>query len=361
MEVEEVYAAVLAAGLGTRMRSARPKVLHPLLGRPMLIRLLETVAALSPRETILVVGHGADQIRQLVGERVRYALQAEQLGTGHALAAAVAALPEAEGDLLVLYGDMPLLTAETLRRLLAHHRAAEADATLVTTELGPESRFGRIVRDGEGRFERIVEYKDATPAEREIGEVNAGVYCFRLGPLRAVLPRLGRANAQGEYYLTDLFPLIAAAGGRVEAVSLGRPEEFQGPNDRRELAAAERRLREEINARWLLDGVTMIDPAATYIEEEVEIGRDTIIYPGTVISGRSVIGEGCRLGPSAEIRDSRLGDGVSVAHSVVVETEVGPGERIGPFVYLRRGVATGGAIPAATGPRKWNGLRRPSG
>lgn len=348
--MEGLYVAVLAAGLGTRMRSAHPKVLHPLGGRPMLGRVLAAVAALAPQETVVVVGYGAEEIRATIGDGVRYALQGEQLGTGHALAVAVEALAGHEGDLLVLYGDMPLLRQETLGALVDHHRKTRADATLVTTEHGPESRFGRIIRDPEGRFLRIVEYKDATPTERAIREVNAGVYCFRLGPLRATLPRLGRNNAQGEYYLTDLFPLIAAAGGRVEAVSLGRPEEFYGPNDRYELAVAERRLREEINARHLLAGVSMPDPATVYIEEGVVIGRDTVLYPGTILAGRTEIGEGCSLGPAVEIRDSRLGPGVWAAHAVIIESEVGPNERIGPFVYLYRGVATDGAIPAATGP-----------
>ncbi|NLG85346.1 MAG: NTP transferase domain-containing protein [Firmicutes bacterium] len=341
--------AVLAAGLGTRMRSAHPKVLHPLGGRPMLERVLAAVTALAPVETVVVVGYGAEEIRAAIGEGVRYAVQREQLGTGHALAVAVAALSDREGDLLVLYGDMPFLRAETLAALVAHHRRTGAEATLLVTRQGPESRFGRIIRDAEGRFLRIVEYKDATPAERAIAEVNAGVYCFRLGALVANLPRLEPNNAQGEYYLTDLFPFIAAAG-RVEAVALGRPEEFYGPNDRAELAAAERKLREEINTRHLLAGVSMPDPAAVYIEEGVIIGRDTVLYPGTVLAGRTEIGEGCSLGPAVEIRDSRLGSGVQVAHSVVIESEIGPHQRVGPFIYLYRGVASGGVVPAITGP-----------
>ncbi|MGE5551983.1 MAG: bifunctional N-acetylglucosamine-1-phosphate uridyltransferase/glucosamine-1-phosphate acetyltransferase [Bacteroidota bacterium] len=350
--MDRLYAGILAAGLGTRMRSNWPKVLHHLGGRPMLAYAVDAVTALAPAEVVVVIGHGGERVRALLGNKVRYAVQAEQLGTGHALGVAVSAIDAAEGDLLVTYGDMPLLTADTLRRLLDHHRATGSDATLITAMLGENSRYGRIIRDQAGRFLKIVEYRDATSAERQIPEVNVGVYCFRLQPLRAALPKLGRSNAQGEYYLTDLFALLSADGSRVEAIAGERPSEFEGPNDRLELAAAEARLREAVNRRWLEQGVTMIDPAATYIEPGVTIGRDTIIYPGTVIRGRAEIGAECRLGPNAEIRDARLGRGVKVAHAVIVESEVAANEEVGPFVYLMRGIAYSGRVPAVSGPRK---------
>ena len=338
---ERVYAGILAAGLGTRMRSALPKVLHQLAGKAMISHVVDAVSALGPAEIVVVVGHGGDKVRAVLGGGIRYAVQQEQLGTGHALAVAVSAIEAAQGDLLVTYGDMPLLKTATLRRLLDHHRETGADATLLTTVLDETSRFGRIIRDEGGRFVKIVEYRDASPAERALAEVNVGVYCFRLAPLLGALPRLERSNAQGEYYLTDLFPLMRAAGGRVEALTAGDPGEFDGPNDRIELAATEARLRQALNRHWMERGVTMIDPLATYIEAGVRIGRDTVIYPGTILAGETEIGEGCLLGPNAEIRDSRLGPGVEVRQAVVVRSRLARNARVGPYVYLQDGVPDG--------------------
>jgi bifunctional UDP-N-acetylglucosamine pyrophosphorylase/glucosamine-1-phosphate N-acetyltransferase len=337
---------VLAAGLGTRMRSQRAKVLHELGGRPLLRYPLAAVGTLDPDRVVVVVGHQADAVRaaaEASGLRgMRTAMQAEQHGTGHAVRCAVPALEGLDGDILILYGDAPLIRPETLRRLVDVHRRTQADLTLLTMRFPDPTGYGRIVREPDGRVRGIVEQKDATEAERAITEVNPGFYCVRAEVLLPLLAELRADNAQGEYYLTDVVGLAARAGKRVETVELDRPDEAAGINSRVELARMETQLRAETVERLMAAGVTFEDPATAYVGPDVEIGPDTVIGPNVTLRGKTRIGRGCRLDGTSWLNDAVLADGVHVRFACVVdEAEVGAGAIIGPFARLRPGTQLG--------------------
>jgi bifunctional UDP-N-acetylglucosamine pyrophosphorylase/glucosamine-1-phosphate N-acetyltransferase len=344
-------AVVLAAGLGTRMRSKLPKVLHQVAGQPLLAYVLNAIeeipnapafaplqSTLSGHRPVAVVGHGAEHIAANFGERCHYALQEEQLGTGHAVLAARAAvdaldpLPEI---VLVCYGDTPLVTGEVLARVLAEHRARHATITFLTGMAELPSDYGRVVRDAEGRVREIVEVKRATEEQKQIREVNSGVYCFERAWLWQALIDLPR-NPGGEYFLTDLIG-IASAQGQTIATVTGSLDETVGINNRVQLAEIEQLMRRRILERHMYAGVTIIDPATTYIEAGVEIGMDTVILPGTMISGATHIGSSCRIGPGTVIENSTLGDGCIVRQSVLEETTFEDGVSIGPFGHCRPG------------------------
>ena len=333
---QPLHAVILAAGLGKRMRSNRAKVLHPVAGRPMVEHVVRAAEAAGVDRVVVVVGHQGEQVQALLGERVVYARQEEPLGTGHAVLQAEAAVTGAQ-DVLVLYGDTPLLDGALLRQLVEAHRQSGAAATLLTVELDDPTGYGRIVRDAGGRVVRIVEEADATAAERAIREVNTGIACYRREPLFAALRRLTPANAQGEYYLVDVVEHLGREGYPVATVTAPDPQQVEGVNDREALARAEAILRQRIRRRWMAAGVTFIDPASAWVDDDVEIGRDTVIYPQTVIAAGSRIGEGCRIGPGAHITGSVLGNGVQVWYSVVEDSQLGDGCRVGPFSHLRPG------------------------
>jgi bifunctional UDP-N-acetylglucosamine pyrophosphorylase/glucosamine-1-phosphate N-acetyltransferase len=327
---------ILAAGQGTRMKSDLPKVLHPIAGRPMASYVIDTAFALGDQRPTLVVGYRADQVRALIGERVGYVDQTEQLGTGHAVMQARAAL-ESQGDtVLVLYGDTPFVRAETLRALLDHHAQAEATITLLTFRPDDPLRYGRIIRSGSGRVVNIVEYNEATPEQLTIREVNSGILCFKADWLWSHLDQLQPKHGQGEYYLTDL---VALAASQVQTIATREADvdEVGGVDDRARLAWAERLLRDRVNERLMLAGVTLIDPAATYIDAQAEIGLDTTIYPGTHVRGQTRIGRNCRIGPNTVVRDSSVGDRTIIEASVVEEATIEEDVRVGPFAHLRRG------------------------
>ena len=333
------------------MRSELPKVLHQVAGLPLLAHVLNAIedipnapacvplrSTLTGHRSVVVVGYGAEQIAARFGERCQYAPQEEQLGTGHAVLTArraVDALDPLPDIVLVCYGDTPLVTGEVLARVLAEHCERRATVTFLTAIAELPSDFGRVVRDGEGRVREIVELKRATEEQREIREVNSGVYCFERAWLWSALESLPR-NPVGEYYLTDLVG-IAAAQGRVVATVSGSPDETVGINDRVQLAEVEQLLRRRILERHMYAGVTIIDPATTYIGAEVEIGCDTVILPGTMISGRTRIGACCRLGPGTTIENSTLGDHCVVLQSVLEETTFEDSVSIGPFSHCRPG------------------------
>ncbi len=338
-EADALAVVVLAAGQGTRMKSAHAKVLHTLGGRPLVCHVLEATRALAASRVVVVVGHQADAVKQAcAGYDVRFARQEEQRGTGHAVQVACAsALRDFTGDVVILYGDVPLLRGETLVRLVCRHRELGATLTLLTTVLDEPFGYGRIVRGADGRLERIVEERDASPAEREIREVNPGIYCVRADFLARALAGLRADNAQGELYLTDVVGAAVGEGALV-ATEPVPPREVAGVNSRADLAALEGSLRAETVARHMAAGVTFLDPATAYVEPSVEIGADTVIGPLVHLRGRTVIGRDCRIDGSAFLVDAVLGDGVHLKPMVAVtESRIDAGAIIGPFAQLRPG------------------------
>ncbi len=339
-------AIVLAAGEGTRMRSALPKVLHPLCGRPMLLHVLDALGELPLDRIVVVVGHGAEQVTKATQELVtstvpvEFVEQAVARGTGDAVTVALTAFGDdvdPDDDVLVVLGDTPLLRAETLAALAAEHRLAEAAATLLTARVDDPTGYGRIVRDAGGRVERIVEHADAGSDELTIDEVNPSIYCFRRGLLAPALRRLDRQNAKEELYLTDVVGVLREAGHAVLAIEVADPVEALGVNDRSQLAEAETELRMRINRRWMRDGVTMTDPAQTYVDAGVEIGPDVHLLPGTILQGRTVVATGAIIGPSTRLVDTTVGRDAVVDHTVARDSEIGAGATVGPYVSLRAG------------------------
>ncbi len=339
--MREIEAVVLAAGKGKRMVSALPKVLHRICGRPMIAYVLDTLAQMGIVSPIVVVGHDAEQVAAALGEGARYVLQADQLGTGHAVMQALPHLEEYAGTVLIIYGDVPFLRAETIETLLAHHRSQGAAATMLTDLRDDPSGYGRVLRDAHGNVRRIVEESDASPEEREVREVNAGMYAIEVGALRQALHALTPVNAQGEYYLTDAIGVLLDGGQTVAAVVVGSSQEATGINSRAELARAEAAMRAALLSSLMEGGVTIIDPQSTYVHAGVRVGRDTILQPGTSLEGRTVIGEDCTIGPHARLVDAEIGDRVTIIASTVTASVVGEGTRIGPYSHLRPGVRLG--------------------
>ncbi|MGD2145415.1 MAG: bifunctional UDP-N-acetylglucosamine diphosphorylase/glucosamine-1-phosphate N-acetyltransferase GlmU [Anaerolineae bacterium] len=333
----DLAVVILAAGEGTRMESDLPKVLHPLAGRPLVAYALDTARQVSDALPILVVGHGADAVREAAGPEVSYVGQDPQLGTGHAVLQA-RDLFEGQADLvLVCYADMPLLTVETLEELVERQRNNSGPITMLALVQEEPHGFGRLLRDENGGVVEIVEEAVATPEQLTIRELNAGVYCFDAPWLCENLDRIPKTVPKGEYYLTDLVGMAVDQGLTVEAVVVDAPEEALGINTRAHLAEAEQVLRRRINRSWMLSGVTIVDPATAYIEPTVTIGRDTTIQPNTHLRGETVVGEGCTIGPNAIIEDCTIGDRCRVLASVVEQAVMEDGADVGPFSHLRKG------------------------
>ncbi len=328
-------AVVLAAGKGTRMKSKLPKVLHKLCGKPMLSYVIDSVIIAGVEKTVVVVGYGADLVAQEVKDTAQVAFQAEQLGTAHALMQAAPFLKDFSGQLLVLCGDVPLIEARSLTKLVESHRAAGTVATVLTAEMEDPAGYGRVIRDGMGRVARIVEQKDASPEEKLVREVNTGIYCFETAGLFDALNKVTPANAQGEYYLTDIIGMYVRRGLPVGAVVLDDPREMTGINDRVQLAEVERYIRGRVLDDLMKSGVTVMDPSSTFVDRNARIGRDTVIYPFTIIEGDTVIGEECIIGPGSRLVNTCMGSGVSVQYSIVIDSQVGDNCSIGPFAYLR--------------------------
>ncbi len=332
-----VAVVILAAGEGTRMRSDLPKVLHPLGGRPLVVHAVETARTLSDQPPVLVVGHGREAVEETVGEGVTTVEQTEQLGTGHAVLQARGVLRGRADMVLVSYADMPLLTAETLGRLVQRQRENRGPITMLSLIQDNPRGFGRVVRDEEGGVAAIVEEAVATPEELVIRELNAGVYCFDGPWLWDHIDQIPLSLPKEEYYLTDLVGMAVQEGLKVEAVASRDADELLGINNRVHLSEAERVLRRRINEHWMLSGVTMIDPGNTYVGPDVTLGRDTTLYPQTHLRGETTVGAGCVIGPNTVIEDSTIGDGCRVTLSVVEEAVMESGSDVGPFGHLRRG------------------------
>lgn len=329
---------VLAAGAGKRMKSGLPKVLHPLLGRTLVGHVLGAAEPLAADRTVVVVGHGADQVRAHLAEIVPRAtpvLQAEQLGTGHAVRVALAAVPESSGTVVVLNGDVPLLRPETLGGLVEAHERAGAAATVLAAEVPDPTGLGRIVRDADGQLQQIVEQRDTTPDQREIREINAGIYAFDAALLRDTLGKLSTGNAQGEEYLTDVFGLLRSADEPVAVHVAPDHIETLGCNDRVELAGLRRLLRDRVNETWMRSGVSLLDPATTWIDVTVALDRDAVVDQNTQLRGATVIGAGAQVGPDVTLVDTLVGPGATVIRSHAVGAEIGPAASVGPYAYLR--------------------------
>jgi bifunctional UDP-N-acetylglucosamine pyrophosphorylase/glucosamine-1-phosphate N-acetyltransferase len=341
-----VSSVVLAAGQGTRMKSKLPKVLHPVSGVPMVVHALTAVQAVSEAKPVLVVGVGADQVRETLGDAVRYVEQVRQLGTWHAVLQARPLLTGESAMVVVTYADMPLLRPEMLARLVAHHGQTAPVITMLTVVQDDARGFGRVLRDLSGAVTGVVEEPDATPEQLAIRELNAGVYCFDAAWLWSHLEQIP-LSAKGEYYLTDMVGMAVAEGSRVEALTTDDPSEVLGINTRVHLAEVQAVSQRRINQRWMLEGVTIVDPAATYIEAGVTLGTDTVVFPNTYLEGQTAIGAECRIGPNTIIRDSRLGDRCIVLASVIEngtledDVDVGPFGRLRPGAHLAAGVHMG--------------------
>ena len=339
--MEQPWAVILAAGEGTRMHSALPKVLHLLCGKPLLWHVFQAAGEVTKKQ-VLVIGRGAEQIKDYFGEEYLYVEQRERLGTGHALQQVLSYLP-VEGDVLVLCGDTPLLESGVLETLVFHHRRQRAAATILTASLTDPRGYGRIVRNEKGQVQEIVEDRHLAPEQEKLQEINTGCYCFALQALQEFLPFLPQNELKGEYYLTDLIPILIKAGRQVEACLIADAHLALGINDRVQLAVAASYMRGKINARLMRSGVTMIDPASTYIDAGVEVGRDTVLYPQCILEGKTVVGENCRLGPGLHLVDTRVGDGVHCQQALVIASSLEEGANVGPFVHIRPGSRIGAA------------------
>ncbi|MED1809215.1 bifunctional UDP-N-acetylglucosamine diphosphorylase/glucosamine-1-phosphate N-acetyltransferase GlmU [Bacillus subtilis] len=333
--MDKRFAVVLAAGQGTRMKSKLYKVLHPVCGKPMVEHVVDEALKLSLAKLVTIVGHGAEEVKKQLGDKSEYALQAEQLGTAHAVKQAQPFLADEKGVTIVICGDTPLLTAETMEQMLKEHTQREAKATILTAVAEDPTGYGRIIRSENGAVQKIVEHKDASEEERLVTEINTGTYCFDNEALFRAIDQVSNDNAQGEYYLPDVIEILKNEGETVAAYQTGNFQETLGVNDRVALSQAEQFMKERINKRHMQNGVTLIDPMNTYISPDAVIGSDTVIYPGTVIKGEVQIGEDTIIGPHTEIMNSAIGSRTVIKQSVVNHSKVGNDVNIGPFAHIR--------------------------
>ncbi len=328
-------AVILAAGAGTRMKSEKPKVLHEILGKSMVLHVISQVREAGAEDIIAVVGHGAEKVTEaLSGEGIRFALQKEQLGTGHAVMQAAQYLPD-EGDVFVLCGDTPLITSDMMRSFAEYHSEQNGVLTVLTASVDDPTGYGRIIRDESGNFLRIVEQKDASEEEKKVCEINSGMFCFSSGFLKTHLDKLDNSNAQGEYYITDLVEMAISEGLGAFAWCTEDSSSIMGVNNRVQLADASAIMQDRIIKRHMMNGVTFVNPYSVVIEDSVEIGNDTEIWPGAVLRGNTVIGKGCVIGKDTEIIDGTIADNVEISRSVIKQSSIGRGTTVGPFAYIR--------------------------
>ncbi|HKB68386.1 MAG TPA: bifunctional UDP-N-acetylglucosamine diphosphorylase/glucosamine-1-phosphate N-acetyltransferase GlmU [Pyrinomonadaceae bacterium] len=338
---QSLVVLILAAGLGTRMKSARAKVLHELGGLPLITYVCRTAQSLGPEKIYVVVGHQASEVQRAVetevGDRAAFVMQTEQRGTGHAVMAAQSQLEDSDSLLLILSGDVPLIRQATLEDFVSQHRTSKAACSILSVRLENPTGYGRIVRDDNVSFLRIVEQRDASPEEQTLKEINSGIYCFEARKLFAALKRVEPSNQQGEYYLTDVPQILLTGGEKVSVYVHDNAREVSGVNTRAELAEFENLMRRGTIRKLMVDdGVTFLDPSHAYVSAEAKVGRDCIIYPGVSIEGKSIIGEGCEIRSGTRITNSLLGNNVVVKdHCVVIDSEIQSNCAVGPFAHLR--------------------------
>ncbi|MBI4228984.1 MAG: bifunctional UDP-N-acetylglucosamine diphosphorylase/glucosamine-1-phosphate N-acetyltransferase GlmU [Deltaproteobacteria bacterium] len=334
-----VVALVLAAGKGKRMKSSLPKVLHPVLGQPIISYVIEEVKKISPEKTVLVVGYGADDVKKaLDSEQLSYVMQSRQLGTAHAVLSTRQELDGYNGTVVILYGDSPLIRFETLRNFINTHRKGKSSLSILTARVSKPHGYGRIIRNGRGEVTDIVEEKDATPEQKTLDEINSGIYCVESDFLWNALDQIDKKNNQKEYYLTDIVGIASRSGIRVKGLNLNVEEEIIGINNRIELYHAEEIMRKRINENLMLSGVTIIDPEQTFISPQVSIGIDTVVYPHSFIYGKTKIGSKCKIGPSVWIQGAEIEDDTTIGFSSFIEeSSIGANVMIGPFAHIRPG------------------------
>lgn len=342
--MKNMIALILAAGKGTRMKSKFPKVLHKVGGVPMVEQVLRTVKAAGTQRQVVVVGFGGETVQEYLENRAETVVQAQQLGTGHAVMQAEPLLEKETGTLLVTCGDTPLVTEDTFRKLLACHEETGAAATVLTAVMPDPTGYGRVIRDAKGQVLKIVEQKDGTPDELAVHEVNAGIYCFDMSLLWDMLHHVNNNNAQGEYYLTDIIGMLVHEGKVVSAFAAPDYRETLGVNSRMQMAEAEQVLRRRKLDQLMADGVSVIDPNNTYVDTTVSVGRDTVLYPGTILEGNTVIGEDCQVGPYVRMTNVTMGDGDHLQFTYAHDCEIKNGCEIGPFVHFRPNTVIGNHV-----------------
>jgi bifunctional UDP-N-acetylglucosamine pyrophosphorylase / glucosamine-1-phosphate N-acetyltransferase len=331
-------AVVLAAGKGTRMKSGLPKVMHKILGQPMIGHVLTHLNEVHTDKNIMVVGHGAQMIQDYLKDQVLFALQTEQKGTGHAVMQAIDQL-DPTGDTVLLYGDCPCVQSETIEWLFESNK--DQDLTVLTAFFFDPAKYGRVIRDKKGRIKKIVEYKDCTPNELKVKEINTGIYCFKNEALIKYISQLTNNNAQNEYYITDLIEIFLNQGLRVQAISVKDNEEVMGVNDRQDLLNAQRWIQKKINAKWIENGVTFLNPQSTYISLQTTFEEDVVLYPNVFLEGENHIGRNTTITSNSFIRNSRLGQNVTIDSSRITDTVIGNDVNVGPFAHLRNGCVIG--------------------
>ena len=326
---------ILAAGMGTRMKSKMPKVLHKVCGKPLSKWVIDASKAAGADKVCAVVGHKAETVKEVLGDVCEFALQAEQKGTGHAVMQAIDVIKNSKGEVVILNGDTPLITAETINKAIEYHKNNGNQATVITAILDDATGYGRIVRDNDGSVLKIVEQKDASEEEKKINEVNSGMYVFDAQSLVYALDKITPNNAQGEYYLTDTLEILLSAGKKIGGYAISDNDEIRGINDRVQLNEAEKIMQKRINEYHMRNGVTMSNPESVYIEDGVEIGNDTEICQNVTIKSGTKIGSDCVIGSGSMLDRAVIHDGVDVLSSVILESEVDEGTHVGPFAYIR--------------------------
>lgn len=333
--MSKLMAVILAAGKGTRMKSALPKVLHQVGGKPMVQQVLDAAKFAGADKNVVIIGFGAQSVADTLAGQAEFVVQSEQLGTGHAVMQAKGKLAEFAGTVMVLCGDTPLLTGQLLKALYTEHSAQQAAATVLTAVMPDPAGYGRVIRSASGQVEKIVEHKDATPDELAVSEINTGIYCFEAQELLQALEGLTCDNAQGEYYLTDVMAILNRQGQKVWAVKAADYRETLGINSRSQLAEAEGIIRRRKLDQLMADGVTIMDPNSTFIDAQVEIGPDTVIYPFTWIEGQSKIGANAAIGPNSRLTNAVVGDNTTLHFTYAHDVTIGSGVTVGPYVHLR--------------------------